>query len=60
MIVSFSALGIGLYLFYRKKVIAQFKKRERNDIHRNLKELCHDILSRFLFSYFRFDLGGNL
>ena len=28
---SFSTLGIGLYLFYKKKVIAQFKTREKND-----------------------------
>ena len=28
-IVSYSALGIGLYLFYRKKVIAQFKKEKK-------------------------------
>ena len=34
MFVSYSALGIGLYLhvYYRKKVIAQLKKkREKND-----------------------------
>ena len=29
MIVSYSALGIGLNLFYRKKVIAQFNKKRK-------------------------------
>ena len=33
-IVSYSALGSGLYLFYRKKIfiIAQFKNYKRNKI----------------------------
>ena len=30
-IVSFSALGNGLYLFYRKNIISQFKNRGKND-----------------------------
>ena len=28
-IISYAALGIGLYIFYRKKVIAQSKTREK-------------------------------
>ena len=30
-ITSYSALEIGLYLFYRKKVIAKLKKKKQND-----------------------------
>ena len=30
-IVSYSAFGIGLYLFYRKKVLAQFKRSEKRE-----------------------------
>ena len=30
-IVSYSTLGIGLYLFYRKNVIAQFQNKNKND-----------------------------
>ena len=30
IVVSYSALEIGLYLFYRKIVIAQFKMGEKN------------------------------
>ena len=33
IIVSYSALGIGLYLFYRKNVTAPFKKREKKIGH---------------------------
>ena len=31
--VSYSAVGIGLYLFYRKKIIAQFKIIEKMISH---------------------------